>query len=163
MVNFLDLHAISKRFGGVVALRNVDLVLAGGRGSLPRRRKRVGQIHPHQDYRRRSPTGAGRAHRDRGSRVPAPQSGAIDCLRHSGDLSGPVAVPQSHGRRKHRGRATSRAPAGGELAHDPEQPRKRRLLASAPHWTLSRASRISRSQAGNWWRSVARWRPMRGW
>ena len=30
MVNFLDLHAISKRFGGVVALRNVDLSLPAG-------------------------------------------------------------------------------------------------------------------------------------
>ncbi len=30
MPNFLDLHAISKRFGGVVALRNVDLSLPAG-------------------------------------------------------------------------------------------------------------------------------------
>ena len=30
MANFLDLHAISKHFGGVVALRNVDLTLAEG-------------------------------------------------------------------------------------------------------------------------------------
>ena len=30
MANFLDLHAISKRFGGVVALRNVDLSLPAG-------------------------------------------------------------------------------------------------------------------------------------
>jgi simple sugar transport system ATP-binding protein len=30
LVNFLDLHAISKRFGGVVALRNVDLALPAG-------------------------------------------------------------------------------------------------------------------------------------
>ncbi len=30
MANFLDLHAISKQFGGVVALRNVDLSLPAG-------------------------------------------------------------------------------------------------------------------------------------
>jgi len=30
LVNFLDLHAISKRFGGVVALRNVALSLPAG-------------------------------------------------------------------------------------------------------------------------------------
>ena len=30
MANFLDLHAISKRFGGVIALRNVDLSLPAG-------------------------------------------------------------------------------------------------------------------------------------
>ena len=30
LANFLDLHSISKRFGGVVALRNVDLSLPAG-------------------------------------------------------------------------------------------------------------------------------------
>ena len=162
MVNFLDLHAISKRFGGVVALRNVDLALPAGEvhclvgengsGKSTLIKIIAGVLRPEPEGRI---VIEGREY----PHLNPVQSTAcgIQVIYQDLSLFPNLTVAENIAVGRHLGPA-----APGELAHDTAQPRKRRWRASAPRSILSRASRISRSRAANWWRSVARWRPTRG-
>ena len=63
---FLRLTAVSKRFGGVLALDRIDWDVLPGRGALPGRRERLRQVHADQARRRRACARPGQPDRARG-------------------------------------------------------------------------------------------------
>ena len=56
----LELRGISKRFGAVQALTDVDFEVLSGRGRRAGRRQRRWQVHADQDHRRDLSTRRGR-------------------------------------------------------------------------------------------------------
>ena len=126
----LSLRGISKRFGGVRAIRSAEIDIAGRPRARARRRERRGQVHPDQDRRRgRSrPTPARSSSRARRSRSPRPATRIA--LGIADRLPGTAAVP--------------RADRLGEHLHRPGNPQARTGRLGRAERQGARAARAAR-------------------
>ena len=107
----LAMRGVCKRYGGVKALRGVDLCGRAGRGPRAGRRERRGQEHAHEGPLRRRASGR-RNHGIRGPRLETSRTGSGTSRRRRDDPSGTGARTASFDRREHRARGRAERSSG---------------------------------------------------
>ena len=102
----VELKNVSKSFGSVLALKNIDFAVQARRGALPSGRQRRGQVDPDQGARRRA-SGQRRLlpDRRRAGYDPHPSRGSGSGHRHRLPGPGPGALAQHHPKFLSRARA----------------------------------------------------------